>query len=166
MLTKPLGIGIITTAIKRGKCPPDLAERATELMASLNRDAGAALYANRASAATDVTGFGLLGHLRELLDASGVGAEIVFDQVPVLDGVHELLEKGMWAGGSNRNYASVRGYVSSDLGEAAIKVLADAQTSGGLAVALPEDAVGGYLRAVPGAGVIGSIKPGPGVQVR
>jgi selenide,water dikinase len=166
VLTKPLGIGVITTAIKRGECPPHIAEKATELMTTLNRDAGAALYAHGASAATDVTGFGLLGHLRELLDASGVGARIVFEHVPVLDGVRDLLERGMWAGGSNRNYKSVRGYVMSELDETAIKILADAQTSGGLLVALPGDAVDGYLEAVAGAVVIGSVIDGTGIEVR
>lgn len=166
VLTKPLGIGIITTAIKRGKCPAELGAMATEIMSSLNRDAGAALNEHGAHAATDVTGFGMLGHLRDMLDASGVGARIIYDQVPVLDGVADLLELGMWAGGSQRNLESIGGLVRTELGEGVIRVLADAQTSGGLLAALPPAAVDGYLTSVPGSVVIGSIMAEPGIEVR
>jgi len=166
VLTKPLGIGIVTTALKRGKCPPWLAAEAVGLMTSLNREAGAALGEHGASAATDVTGFGLLGHLREMLEASGVGAEIVYEQVPVLDGALELLEAGMWAGGSQRNLESVLPLVSTELGDEAVAILADAQTSGGLLAALAPSGVDGYLRSAPGAVVIGSIVAEPGIRVR
>lgn len=155
VLTKPLGMGIITTAIKRGKCPPQLAERAIEVMAALNDVAGKALADHGATAATDITGFGLLGHLREVCRGSGVGAEIVVDSVPVLDGVADLLAARMWAGGSQRNLESILPDLETDLDEESIKPLIDAQTSGGLLVALPEDTVDGYLDAVSHAVRIG-----------
>lgn len=157
VLTKPLGMGIITTAIKRGKCPPSLAEEAVELMAMLNDVAGGALADHGATAATDVTGFGLLGHLREMCRGSGAGAIIEVEAVPLLTGVRGLLEDGMWAGGSQRNLESIRPDVVSDLDESQWKPLIDAQTSGGLLVALPHENAAGYLAAVPRAVTIGEV---------
>lgn len=157
VLTKPLGIGIVTTAIKKKACPPDLARAAISQMATLNDVAGGALAAHNASAATDVTGFGLLGHLRELCVASDVGAVVELDSVPLLDGTRELLAKGMWAGGSQRNLESIGDHVSSERDVTDWKPLADAQTSGGLLVALPEDKAAGYVESVPGAVSIGHL---------
>ncbi|HEU4895844.1 MAG TPA: selenide, water dikinase SelD, partial [Acidimicrobiia bacterium] len=157
VLTKPLGIGIITTAIKRQKCPDDLASIAIEQMATLNATAGAALAPHHAQAATDVTGFGLLGHLREMCVASGVGAEIVVDSVPLLDGVRDLLAAGMWPGGSQRNLQWIEPEVVTDVPVDEWKPLIDAQTSGGLLVALPEDEVAGYIADVPGTARIGQV---------
>jgi selenide, water dikinase len=156
VLTKPLGSGVITTAIKREKCPPGLAAEAIELMAALNDRAGGALSAHRASAATDVTGFGLLGHLREMCQASGVGAVVELASVPVLDGVDELLALGMWAGGSERNRLSIEPELDIEVDPELIRPLIDAQTSGGLLVALPETEVDDYLETVPGAALIGA----------
>lgn len=157
VLTKPLGIGIITTAIKRGICPSEVEAAAVAQMTDLNASAGAALHANDAKAATDITGFGLLGHLKELCDASGVGAEISFDSVPVLDGAVELLAQGAWAGGSKRNLAAIREHVATDRSEDEIRLLADAQTSGGLLVALPADRVQDYQSEVPDSAVVGRL---------
>jgi len=157
VLTKPLGIGIITTAIKRETCPTDLASVAIEQMATLNAAAGAALAPHRARAATDVTGFGLLGHLREMCQASGVGAEIVVDSVPVLDGARDLLAAGMWPGGSQRNLEWIEHEIVTSRLVDEWKVLIDAQTSGGLLVALPEEEVDGYIATVPGAARIGIV---------
>lgn len=157
VLTKPLGMGIITTAIKRGTAPPDLERRAIEVMTTLNDLAGAALMTHGATAATDVTGYGLLGHLREICEASGVGAIVVSDTVPVLDGAAELAAMGAWPGGSQRNLEFMLPVIESDLDEVTIKPLLDAQTSGGLLVALPAEAVAGYIEDVPGAVVIGRL---------
>jgi selenide,water dikinase len=163
ILTKPLGIGIVTTAIKRGFCPPQLAATAIEQMSSLNSAAGAALRPNNAHAATDVTGFGLLGHLKEMCEASNVGATVRMGDVPVLEGVDDLLEMGAWAGGSKRNLDAVRDFVrSADLD---IRLLADAQTSGGLLVSLDVSDAEAYLRAVPGAVAIGEIREGAGIAL-
>lgn len=166
VLTKPLGMGIITTAIKRGKCPPSLAEEAIELMAQLNEVAGSALVDNDATAATDVTGFGLLGHLREICRASGVGAEIEVGSVPVLTGVMGLLEQGMWAGGSQRNLESIQDDVVTEVEDMAWKPLIDAQTSGGLLVALPPQSAPGYAAAVPRAVVIGVVTEGTSIRLK
>lgn len=132
ILTKPLGSGIVTTAIKRGACPDHLVRTIIDQMTDLNDRAAHAVAAAGARAATDVTGFGLLGHLHEMLRASHVSAEIDVAAVPILDGVVDLLAEGFFPGGSERNLAAIREFVD---GEADIRVLADAQTSGGLLVA-------------------------------
>lgn len=157
VLTKPLGVGIITTAIKRGACPPAVAHGAVEQMAALNDVAGAALIPHHASAATDVTGFGLLGHLRELCLASGTGATIDVDSVPVLPGARDLLAQGMWAGGSQRNLKAIEPDLVTERDVEDWKALVDAQTSGGLLVALSEDEVSGYVSDVPGAMPVGHV---------
>ncbi len=157
ILTKPLGMGVITTAIKREKCPSDLADEAIESMATLNAVAGAALHGHHANAATDVTGFGLLGHLREVCEASDVGAVVEFGRVPIMRGVAELLAQGIWAGGSQRNLESLKPDVDSSVDDDQLRLLVDAQTSGGLLVAIPEDSSDGYLQAVPGSSIIGRL---------
>ena len=157
VLTKPLGMGAVTTAIKRGKCPPELAAEAIELMATLNDVAGAALAAHGAHAATDVTGYGLLGHLQEVCAASGAGATIELDSVPILEGVADLIERGMWAGGSQRNLRWIEPLLETDRTIESVKPLIDAQTSGGLLVFLPEGRVEGYLADVPGAVRVGEV---------
>ena len=141
-LTKPLGMGVITTAIKRDAAPPATVEQALATMGALNRAAAEAMLAVGPHAATDVTGFGLLGHLLEMLNASGVGAELRFDQVPVVEGVWDLLRAGIYPGGSRRNLDAVSPRVDwGGLDDAEQLLLADAQTSGGLLIAVAaEDA--------------------------
>lgn len=157
LLTKPLGMGAITTAIKRGACPPDLAARAIDVMTTLNDKAGSALVPSGATAATDVTGYGLLGHLSEVCEASSVGAVVELAAVPVLDGVADLIAAGMWAGGSERNRKWIEPRVATGVQPEALRPLVDAQTSGGLLVALPTDGVDRYLSEVPGAARIGFV---------
>lgn len=165
VLTKPLGIGIITTAIKRGTCPEDLAKTAIEQMATLNSVAGAALVPHKARAATDVTGFGLLGHLREMCLASGVGAAISLDSVPILDGALDLMAAGMWPGGSQRNLKWIEAEVFTERTVDEWKPLIDAQTSGGLLVALPPSEVDGYLGSVPGSVQVGEVTSDNAIRV-
>ncbi len=139
-LTKPLGIGIITTAIKRDAAPPATVEQALAAMRALNRDAAEAMQAVGPHAATDITGFGLLGHLLEMLTASEAGASLRLSQIPVIDGVWELARAGLFPGGSRRNHEHVSARVDwGDLDEAEQLVLADAQTSGGLLIAVAAD---------------------------
>jgi selenide,water dikinase len=162
VLTKPLGIGIITTAIKREICPPGLARQAIDQMATLNEQAAGAALECGAHAATDVTGFGLLGHLREMLLASGAAASIDAGAVPVLDGTWDLLAAGAFSGGSGRNLAAVRPHVAGAVDEPTLRVLADAQTSGGLLVALPLDRLAEMHARLPQAIEVGRITLGDG----
>ena len=151
MLTKPLGTGIITTALKRGAAPAHAVERAVAAMTQLNR-AGPDLAAAGVAAATDVTGFGLTGHLADLCAASDCGAELWFDRVPVLDAVlPELIADGSVPGGTADNLAAAEAAVDwGTCPEPTRVILADAQTSGGLLLCVPEarlDAVRAVLAA-------------------
>jgi selenide,water dikinase len=157
LLTKPLGIGILTTAIKRGLASDETIARAVEVMAMLNRQAGEAMVdaGDVVHAATDVTGFGLLGHLSEMLGAGTVGARIEADQVPVLDEAWAFAEQGVVPGGTRRNLASVADLVhwSERLTETQRLVLADAQTSGGLLIAVAPAAAEALLEDLRSRGV-------------
>jgi selenide,water dikinase len=159
-LTKPLGVGAISTALKRGG-GADLLPAAVETMTKLNAEAAAAARAAGAHALTDVTGFGLLGHLRELTLASGVGAEVEAEAVPALEGVEELLRDGdAVSGGSRRNreHAETFTLFSHDVDEWRRRLVCDATTSGGLLVAVAAE----RAPEVPGA-VVGRLvegKPG------
>jgi selenide, water dikinase len=137
VLTKPLGLGIVSTAIKRGVAPEDLLAAAVDLMTTTNAAAADAMREAGVDAATDVTGFGLLGHLHRMLLASGVAAEVDAGSVPLLDPrVLALARDGVVPGGSGRNHAFVRPFADfGDLSEVEQVVLADAQTSGGLLIA-------------------------------
>ena len=135
-LTKPLGTGLVTTAIKRGLCPPELEREAIAVMTTLNWEASRAMLAAGATAATDVTGYGLIGHLANLRG----GADVDFDSVPFLKGVGNLAERDLFPDGSRRNYAAFRDQVQwGGLGETEQLMLCDAQTSGGLLVAIPPE---------------------------
>lgn len=135
-LTKPLGVGIIATAIKDGRATPAQVREVVRLMVTLNRPAAEAMVEAGAEAATDVTGFGLLGHLRQMLAASGVGARVDASAVPLLEGVLDLARSGGVPGGTRRNHEYLRSSVDwGDLPEPEQLVMADAQTSGGLLVA-------------------------------
>jgi selenide,water dikinase len=140
-LTKPLGGGVASTAAKRELAPPELVRAAVEVMTTLNRDASGAAVAAGASAMTDVTGFGLLGHLRELALGSGVAAEVEADAVPVIDGVLDLLrsDEPPIAGGTrrNRDWVAPSTEFGGDVPEERRWLVCDAMTSGGLLVAAP-----------------------------
>ena len=141
VLTKPLGTGIIATAIKKGAAPSDAIRAAIDAMTTLNDGAAAAAASAGVRAATDVTGFGLLGHLSQMLLASGVAAEIWAGAVPWLVGARRLAEEGHIPGGSRRNLASTSEMTTWDTGVDDIErlMLADAQTSGGLLLAVRPD---------------------------
>jgi selenide,water dikinase len=145
-LTKPVGGGVAATAAKRGLAPAGLTAAAVEVMTTLNREAAEQAVAAGARAMTDVTGFGLLGHLHELALASGVAAEVDARAVPAIDGVLDLLRSAEppIAGGSRRNRDWVEPAVGWDPGvpEELRWLLCDAMTSGGLLIAAPGDAPG------------------------
>ncbi len=137
VLTKPIGTGIISTAIKAGKVAPEVIAVAIAVMAELNAGAARAMSAVGAHAATDVTGFGLLGHLGEMLRASGVSAVIDHASIPLIDGVRDLAGAGVAPGGTRRNLDAAERF--TDFGELEPTeqiILADAQTSGGLLISV------------------------------
>ncbi len=158
VLTKPIGTGIIATAIKREACPETVMESAIEWMTTLNRAASSAMVEVGVGAATDVTGFGLLGHLGEIMAASGVGARLDAAAVPVIEGAWDLLDAGMYPGGSVRNLAAVQALLEPGSGESRMaRMLADAQTSGGLLIAVGPDRLEALLAALSGDGVLGAV---------
>ena len=138
-ITKPLGIGIIATAIKKGVASDDEILEATNIMASLNKKAMEFAKDYKANAITDVTGFGLLGHLSEMLKGSKLSATIYSEKVPVINGVEELLEKDIFPSGSKRNLESIRDKLIFDIDNKKIQIFSDAQTSGGLLISLPKN---------------------------
>ena len=169
VLTKPIGLGFISTALKQDLAPPALLDEAVRLMTTLNEGARDAALEVGVNAATDVTGFGLLGHLREMLMASGLSARIDPSRVPVIDGVRDLVAAGLVPGGTRRNHA----FVEPDVEWAALPVdeqllLADAQTSGGLLLAVEPGRAGALVaalgrRGTPAAAVIGhTVEGAPG----
>jgi selenide,water dikinase len=163
VLTKPIGLGVISTAVKRDAASAAHLQAAIDVMTTLNASARDAAVDVGVHAATDVTGFGLLGHLRELCAGSGVRAIVRASEVPVIDGVRDLLASGMVAGGTQRNLA----FVAPDVDFATLAaeeqlLLADAQTSGGLLLAVAPDRVHRLLescttRGTLAAAVIGEL---------
>ena len=147
ILTKPLGTGIIATAIKRGIAPEEMVTEATAIMTTLNRTAADLMLKHGAHAATDVTGYGLLGHLLEMCQASSVTAEVNFDSLQFIDGVEELALKDVIPGGSERNFDFVSPHIKfpDDLPQHRKIMTADAQTSGGLLISLPEESAQNFL---------------------
>ncbi len=166
-LTKPIGGGAVTTAAKRGLADDDVVRRCTQVMTTLNAAAAGAATAVGASAMTDVTGFGLLGHLHELAHASGVAARVEAHAVPVIDGARELLAAGALAGGSRRNreWLAPQVHFAEHVPEAERALLCDAMTSGGLLVATPperaRDMEQALAEAAPGSARIGKLQKGP-----
>jgi selenide,water dikinase len=138
VLTKPLGIGVITTGIKQGKTPVAAIEEAIRVMEVLNRAAAEAMVEVGVRAATDVTGYGLLGHLYEMTSGSRVRARLRYSRVPILEDARALVRAGAIAGGTARNYEYMKPKVTFDgLDEGEQILLCDAQTSGGLLLAVP-----------------------------
>jgi selenide,water dikinase len=162
-LTKPLGSGLVATAIKRGLCPPQLEREAIGVMTTLNRAAAEAMLAAGVTAATDVTGYGLIGHLANLAG----GADIELRSVPFMEGVRQLAEKDLFPDGSRRNHAAYRDQAQWDgLAEIDQMMLCDAQTSGGLLVAIPPQNAERFEGAVPSAARIGVMRDDGVIRVR
>jgi len=168
LLTKPLGSGIVTTAIKRGTATPEQIAEATAVMAELNRAAGEVLAASGAvSALTDITGFGLLGHAWEMAQGSRVVLHIDAAAVPVQDGVLALAERDVVPGGTTANLDWVAPHVrfASAIGRPTQLVLADAQTNGGLFAAIAPGRLEAVMRLLADRGVeaahVGEVREAP-----
>ncbi len=157
LLTKPLGSGIASTAIKRGLASPELERRVVALMSELNRAAGEVFASGKfpVHALTDVTGFGLLGHLAEMALGAKVRARLFLGSVPILGGVPALAEQGVIPGGTAANLEHFAAHVRfpDGLPEHIRWVLADAQTNGGLLAAVPRTALARAERSLARAGV-------------
>ena len=139
-LTKPLGSGIISSAIKKNIASEKAISEATEVMTTLNDKALEAARELNANAITDVTGFGLLGHLIEMIGDSEVTVNIYLDNVPVIEHAKEYFNNGVYPSGSKRNYDSAKeNIIYNDDQESFVKILSDAQTSGGLLISAPND---------------------------
>ena len=172
VLTKPLGTGVVATAVKNEACPPATLAAAVESMAQLNREAAQAAQAAGVRAATDVTGYGLTGHLHVMLRASGASARIEAGRVPLLEGALRLAEAGHVPGGTRRNLADAEDHVSCDEEVSALLrlLLADAQTSGGLLLACPPNRMASLRREMKArkvlAAEIGRVEEGPSGKIR
>ncbi|MCT8774822.1 selenide, water dikinase SelD [Glaesserella parasuis] len=139
-LTKPLGIGVLTTAEKQGKLKPEHKNLARNVMCQMNLIGAEFAKVDEITAMTDVTGFGLLGHLTEICQGSNLRAEVYFDQIQTLDGVREYIAQGTVPGGTTRNFDSY-GHLISPLSDEQKAILCDPQTSGGLLIAVKPQAV-------------------------
>ena len=172
VLTKPLGLGILTTALKRELVSEEEIDDAVEVASQLNKGARDALREVGVSAATDVTGYGLLGHLSEVLEASAaqLGAVVRRSEVPVWERAVPLASEGCYPGGLKSNREYLEGSVVADgVEEDDLLPLYDPQTSGGLLVAVPTDRAAAFVRSLEDQGasgtVIGEIVEGSGVRV-
>ncbi|HEY7566617.1 MAG TPA: selenide, water dikinase SelD, partial [Gemmatimonadaceae bacterium] len=158
VLTKPLGTGILTTAEKRGRLPAGALEPAITAMRSLNAVASKAARALAVRCATDITGFGLLGHALHVAHGSDVSLRVNVAALPVFAEVRQAIADGITTGGAERNRVYVEPHVEwGSTSSVDRTLLVDPQTSGGLLVALPAAKVGDYLARVPGAVAIGEV---------
>jgi len=155
VLTKPLGTGIVNTAIKAGMASDELTDNVTRLMASLNRDAAGVMAKFDVSACTDVTGFGLLGHLAEMVSGSGLDARIFSEQVPMIKEALEFAAMGLIPAGAykNRQFRESMIYFSDTVERSLQDVLVDPQTSGGLLISVKESQANELVSALKNEGV-------------
>ena len=162
-LTKPVGIGILTTAQKQKKIQPEDMKMAIEAMTTLNKPGQEFAKIDGVTALTDVTGFGILGHLIEICEGSGIAAQIAFDKVPVLPKVLDYLAQGCTPGGTGRNFESYGHKVSfvnsgaadvSEITETRKMILCDPQTSGGLLAVVRKDAVAQFKAVAAAQGLV------------
>ncbi|MBW8351082.1 selenide, water dikinase SelD [Bacillus sp. IITD106] len=163
ILTKPIGVGILTSSLKKGLLNQDEIERVTKVMTTLNKRAAETMEPFDVHACTDVTGFGLLGHSLEMAKGSGVGIRIVKEQVPILEKVRELAEQGVIPGGTKNNFAHIQASVSFPENMDTIDqwILCDAVTSGGLLISVEgeeaEELLSNLLKAGVEAAMIGEV---------
>lgn len=159
ILTKPIGVGILTTSIKKDKLSEAEVARVTEVMATLNKTAAETMEPFEVHACTDVTGFGLMGHSLEMAKGSGVGIRIYAEQVPVLPRVRELAEEGFVPGGTKNNFAHVQDSItfSDKLDQIGQWILCDAVTSGGLLISVNGEQADELLNKLKAAGVEASL---------
>ncbi|GLX66746.1 selenide, water dikinase SelD [Paenibacillus glycanilyticus] len=155
ILTKPIGVGILTTSIKKDKLSEEEIQRVTDVMATLNKTAAETMETYDVHACTDVTGFGLMGHTLEMAKGSGAGIRIYADNVPVLPRVRELAEEGFVPGGTKNNFAHVQGSITfpDTLDQIGQWILCDAVTSGGLLISVEGSQAEELLGKLKGAGV-------------
>jgi selenide,water dikinase len=171
LLSKPLGTGVVTTALKEGAADPDDVAFAVESMAALNSTAATIALAAGATAATDVTGFSLAGHALEMADHSGVGLRLEAGRLPLLPGARSYAERGFVPGGSVRNRATYAPRVAGleHLDEGLAVLVFDAQTSGGLLIALPVDSGPLVMDQLAASGIdarlIGEVVDGSGLEL-
>ncbi|HSL19194.1 MAG TPA: selenide, water dikinase SelD [Methylomirabilota bacterium] len=163
VLTKPLGTGLVTTAAKAGLADPEHLATAMRWMATLNRDAAAAIAEAGPHAVTDVTGFGLAGHAAEMAEASGCALELDLAALPAMPGALEAAATGLVPAGAGKNRDSIVAVLSIADGadELRVDLALDPQTSGGLLAAVTPDAAERLLRRLPGATVVGRVTSGP-----
>jgi selenide,water dikinase len=168
VLTKPIGTGIVNTAIKAGMAPAELTERVTRLMATLNREAAAIMARFDVGACTDVTGFGLLGHLAEMVSGSGAGVRVFADRVPVIAEALEFAAMGLIPAGAykNREFRESMITFAESVDRSRQDVLFDPQTSGGLLICVSAGDAPGIVAALKDGGiieaaVIGEVLGGP-----
>ena len=173
VLTKPIGTGIITTALKQGKAGAEVVKQAIDLMLELNAGASRAMVKTGVNAATDVTGFGLLGHLQTMMAASGTSAQINQSNVPLIPGLLDLAALGTVPDGSKRNLSSLADFVEWDqfIPDTVRILLCDAQTSGGLLISVKKDRLGYLMEQLKSNGVaqpkvIGEVSSGSPGTIR
>lgn len=164
LLTKPIGIGVLTTALKGRKISEGDLQKAVEWMLRLNDDAARAAVDSGATSATDVTGFGLLGHAYNMVRDSNCDFVLEYKKIPVLYGVREMIDAGMVPKGSYNNLKFLEGIIEieGDLEEEDKLVLADPQTSGGLLITLPEKKMDKFQSSGQPFSIIGRVEPGNG----
>ena len=171
VLSKPLGFGVTTTALKRDQAAPEDVADAVGWMSRLNRAASELAVEFNLSAGTDVSGFGLLGHAWEMAESSGVGLRLEFARIPLLQGAHKYADAWTFPGGSvdNRLFYQAHMRFGAHLNEADRMLLFDAQTSGGLLLAIPPDRLADFLQRAQAVQqpfwVVGEVEPGDQIRV-
>ena len=162
ILTKPIGTGIITTAVKAEVAAQESIDAAVKVMSTLNRAAAECMMKTGVNSCTDVTGFGLLGHLYEMISASGMGAEMSYSKVPLIPGTWELADELIIPAGTSRNHEYLGDYViwSDGLEYEEQMILCDAQTSGGLLISVPAEKSAALIESLEGSGALAAARIG------